>query len=160
MSFIDIILAVLLGYGLFRGLKNGFIIEFASLISFFVGIYLAVKFSSILGDSKTAKVIGFIIILIAVIIGIHLLAKALSKIASAMLLGGFNKVGGAILGTIRMALFIGVILSLFQKVNIKDALISKETETKSLFFNPIIKTSDLMLPILSSWFKDMKTSVE
>lgn len=160
MSFIDIILAVLLGYGLFRGLKNGFIIEFASLISFFVGIYLAVKFSSILGDSKTAKVIGFIIILITVIIGINLLAKALSKIASAMLLGGFNKVGGAILGTIRMALFIGVILSLFQKVNIKDALISKETETKSLFFNPIVKTSDFMLPILSSLFKDMKTSIE
>ena len=160
MSFIDIILAVLLGYGLFRGLKNGFIIEFASLISFFVGIYLAVKFSSILGDSKTAKVIGFIIVLIAVIIGINLLAKALSKIASAMLLGGFNKVGGAILGTIRMALFIGVILSLFQKVNIKDALISKESETKSLFFNPIVKTSDFMLPILSHWFKDMKTSVE
>lgn len=160
MSFIDIILAVLLGYGLFRGLKNGFIIEFASLISFFVGIYLAVKFSSILGDSKTAKVIGFIIILITVIIGINLLAKALSKIASAILLGGFNKVGGAILGTIRMALFIGVILSLFQKVNIKDALISKETETKSLFFNLIVKTSDFMLPILSHWFKDMKTSVE
>jgi membrane protein required for colicin V production len=156
MSFIDIILAVLLGYGLFRGLKNGFIIEFASLISFFVGIYLAVKFSSILGDSKTAKVIGFIIILIAVIIGIHLLAKALSKIASAMLLGGFNKVGGAILGTIRMALFIGVILSLFQKVNIKDVLISKETETKSLFFNPIVKTSDFMLPVLSSWFSNLK----
>jgi membrane protein required for colicin V production len=156
MSFIDIILAVLLGYGLFRGLKNGFIIEFASLISFFVGIYLAVKFSSILGDSKTAKVIGFIIILIAVIIGIHLLAKALSKIASAMLLGGFNKVGGAILGTIRMALFIGVILSLFQKVNIKDLLISKETETKSLFFNPIVKTSDFMLPILSSWVSNLK----
>jgi membrane protein required for colicin V production len=156
MSFIDIILAVLLGYGLFRGLKNGFIIEFASLISFFVGIYLAVKFSSILGDSKTAKVIGFIIILIAVIIGIHLLAKALSKIASAMLLGGFNKVGGAILGTIRMALFIGVILSLFQKVNIKDVLISKETETKSLFFNPIVKTSDFMLPILSSWVSNLK----
>ena len=64
MIFIDIILGALLVYGLIRGLKNGLIIEFASFIYLFLGIYLAVKFSSILGDSKTAKVIGFIIILV------------------------------------------------------------------------------------------------
>lgn len=156
MIFIDIILGALLVYGLIRGLKNGLIIEFASLISLFLGIYLAVKFSSILGDSKTAKVIGFIIVLILVLIGIQLLAKALSKIVSAMLLGGFNKIGGAILGTIRMALFLGVVLSLFQKVNQNNDLVSKETETKSLFFKPIYKTSEFMLPVLSSWFSHLK----
>ena len=122
----------------------------------FLGIYLAVKFSSILGDSKTAKVIGFIIILVLVLIGIQLLAKALSKIVNAMLLGGFNKIGGAILGTIRMALFLGVLLSLFQKVNVNNELVSKETESKSWLFNPIYKTSDFMLPVLSSWFSHLK----
>jgi membrane protein required for colicin V production len=156
MIFIDIILGALLVYGLIRGLKNGLIIEFASLISLFLGIYLAVKFSSILGDSKTAKVIGFIIILVLVLIGIQLLAKALSKIVNAMLLGGFNKIGGAILGTLRMALFLGVLLSLFQKVNVNNELVSKETETKSWLFNPIYKTSDFMLPVLSSWFSHLK----
>lgn len=156
MIFIDIILGALLVYGLIRGLKNGLIIEFASLISLFLGIYLAVKFSSILGDSKTAKVIGFIIILVLVLIGIQLLAKALSKIVNAMLLGGFNKIGGAILGTIRMALFLGVLLSLFQKVNVNNELVSKETESKSWLFNQIYKTSDFMLPVLSSWFSHLK----
>lgn len=156
MIFIDIILGALLVYGLIRGLKNGLIIEFASLISLFLGIYLAVKFSSIFGDSKTAKVIGFIIILVLVLIGIQLLAKALSKIVNAMLLGGFNKIGGAILGTIRMALFLGVLLSLFQKVNVNNELVSKETESKSWLFNPIYKTSDFMLPVLSSWFSHLK----
>ena len=64
MGFIDIVLGALLVFGLIRGLRNGLIVEFASLISFFVGVYLAVKFSSVLGDSKTAKVTAFIIILI------------------------------------------------------------------------------------------------
>ncbi|MFZ4105242.1 CvpA family protein [Flavobacterium sp.] len=159
MGFIDIVLGALLVFGLIRGLRNGLIVEFASLISFFLGIYLAVKFSSVFGESKTAKVTAFIIILIAVIIGIHLVAKALSKIANAMLLGGLNKIGGAIFGTLRTALFLGVILSLFQKVNRNDTLVSKETETKSLFFNPILKTSELMLPVLSSWFTNMKKKV-
>ncbi len=155
MSFIDIILGGLLVFGLIRGLRNGLIIEFASLISFFVGIYIAVKFSSLLGDSKTAKVTAFIIILIIVILGIRLLAKLLSKIASTLFLGWLNKLGGAVFATIRMALFLGVILSLFQKVNINNALISKEAQKKSFFFNPVLKTSEFMLPVLTDWFKDL-----
>jgi membrane protein required for colicin V production len=155
MNFIDILLGAFLVFGLIRGLKNGLIIEFASLISFFVGIYIAVKFSSIFGDSKTAKITAFLTLLIAVIFGIHFLAKTLSKIAGAMFLGSLNKIGGAVFGTLRAVLFLGVILSLFQKANINNSLISKETEKKSLFFYPVLKTSEFMLPVLNDWFNDL-----
>lgn len=159
MSFLDIILGAFLVFGLIRGLRNGLIIEFASLISFIVGIYIAVKFSYLLGDSKTGKVIAFVIVLILVVFGIRLLAKMLSKIASTLFLGWLNKLGGAIFATLRTALFLGVILSLLQKVNINNALISKETQEKSLFFNPILKTSQFMLPVLTDWFNDWKKKV-
>jgi len=155
MNFIDILLVTFLVFGFIRGLKNGLIIELTSLISFFVGIYIAVKFSSILGDSKMVKVTAFVIILMLVILGIRLLAKVLSKIASSLFLGWLNTLGGAIFAIIRMALFLGVILCLFQKVNIDNAIISKETQKKSLFFNPILKTSEFMLPVLNDWFKDL-----
>lgn len=155
MGFIDIVLGVFLVLGLIKGLRNGLIVEFASFISFFVGIYIAVKFSSLLGDSKTAKVTAFIIILILVMIGIYLLAKVLSKIASSLFLGGVNKIGGAFFAVLKTILFLGVILSLFQKVNINNALISKKTQENSLLFNPILKTSEFMLPVLNDWFKNL-----
>ena len=155
MNFIDILLGAFLVFGLIRGLKNGLIIEFASLISFFVGIYIAVKFSTILGDSKTAKIMAFVIILIVVLVGIHFLAKVLSKVAKALFLGWLNRLGGAFLAVIRTILFLGVVLSLFQKVNINNTLISKKTQDQSLFFNPILKTSEFMLPVLNDWFKDL-----
>ena len=155
MNFIDILLGTFLVFGFIRGLKNGLIIELASLISFFVGIYIAVKFSSILGDSKMVKVTAFVIILMLVILGIRLLAKVLSKIASSLFLGWLNTLGGAIFAIIRMALFLGVVICLFQKVNINNSLISKEKENKSLFFNPVLKTTEFMLPVLNDWFKDL-----
>lgn len=155
MGFIDIVLGVFLVLGLIKGLRNGLIVEFASFISFFVGIYIAVKFSSLLGDSKTAKVTAFIIILILVMIGICLLAKVLSKIASSLFLGGVNKIGGAFFAVLKTILFLGVILSLFQKVNINNTLISKKTQENSLLFNPILKTSEFMLPVLNDWFKNL-----
>ena len=160
MSYIDIFLGVLLGFGIFKGIKNGLIVEFASLVSFFVGIYIAVKFSSVvgsfIGDSKSSKVLAFVVTFILVLVGIHLLAKVFSKIASALFLGLINTIGGGIFGALKTALILGVILSLFLKVNINDTIISKETQESSLFFNPILKTSEFMLPVLSEWFVNLK----
>jgi membrane protein required for colicin V production len=163
MDIIDIIFAVLLGLSAFRGLKNGLFVELASLVSFFIGIYIAVKFSYVvggfIGDSKTAKITAFIITLIIVIVAIHLLAKVFSKIADFVFLGWLNKLGGAVFALLKTVLLLGIVLSLFQKVNIDNALISKETQEKSLFFNPILKTSEIMLPVLTDWFNDLKSSV-
>jgi membrane protein required for colicin V production len=163
MDIIDIVFAVLLGFSAFRGLRNGLFVELASLVSFFIGIYIAVKFSylvgGIIGESKTAKVAAFVITLIIVVVAIHLLAKVFSKIADFVFLGWLNKLGGAVFAVLKTILLLGIVLSLFQKVNIDNALISKETQDKSLFFTPILKTSEIMLPVLTDWFNDLKSSV-
>jgi membrane protein required for colicin V production len=163
MGIIDIVFAALLGFAAFKGIKNGLFVEIASLISFFVGIYIAVKFSYLvggfIGDSKSAKVAAFIITLIIVVVAIHLLAKVFSGIASFVFLGWLNKLGGAVFAVLKTVLLIGIVLSLFQKVNIDNALISKETQDKSLFFNPILKTSEVLLPVLTDWFTDLKEKV-
>lgn len=163
MSYIDIILGSLLVFGLIRGVKNGLFVELASLISFFIGVYIAVKFSYLvggfIGDSKSAKVFAFVITLIAVVVGIHLLAKLFSKIATFVFLGWLNRLGGAVFATLKTILFLGIILSLFQKVNIDDAIISKETQKNSIFFNPVMKTSEILLPVLTDWFTDLKEKV-
>jgi membrane protein required for colicin V production len=163
MDFIDIVFAVFLGLAAFKGIRNGLFVEIASLISFFIGIYIAVKFSYLvgdfIGDSKTAKIIAFIVTLIIVVVAIHLLAKVFSKIADFVFLGWLNKLGGAVFAVLKTVLLLGIVLNLFQKVNIHNALISKETQEKSLFFNPILQTSEVLLPVLTDWFKDLKSSV-
>ena len=164
MGFIDIFLGAFLAYGVFKGFKNGLIVELASLLSLYIGIYVAVKFSSVVGNalgdtlstSKTGKVIAFVLTFLAVVVGIHYLAKALSKIASSVFLGWLNKMGGVVFGLLKTVLIVGIVLSMFQKVNYKNALVSKETQDKSLFFHPILKTSDFCLPIVSKWFDSLK----
>lgn len=165
MASIDIVLGIFLLYGLYKGLKNGLFIELASLISFFIGIYVAVKFSYSIanafgdGTSKSIKIFAFVVTLIVVIVGIHFLAKLLSRFASLVFLGWLNKLGGAFFAVIKMMLLLGVVLGLLQKVNFDNALISKETQEKSLFFNPILKTSEFLLPVLTDWFKELRAKV-
>jgi membrane protein required for colicin V production len=165
MSFLDIVLGALLLFALIRGIRNGLFVELASLLSFFIGIYVAIKFSYIVGNalgdsvtspSKTAKIIAFVLTLILVMVAIHFLAKVFSKIASFVFLGWLNKLGGAVFAILKTILFLGIVLSLLQKINIDNALISKETQEKSWFYNPILKTSDILMPFLTDWFEDLK----
>jgi membrane protein required for colicin V production len=165
MSFIDIVISVLLVFGFYKGFKNGLFVELATLIAFFVGMFIAIKFSYIASgileqnvswSPKTIQVFAFVLTLGLVILGIHLLAKLLSGIASLAFLGWANTLVGGIFGALKTALLIGVFLNLFQKVNINKMLISKETQESSLFFNPCMKTSEVLLPLLSEWFSDLK----
>jgi membrane protein required for colicin V production len=165
MGFIDIIIGALLVFGFYKGFKNGLFVELASLVAFFVGIFIAIKFSYIVAglfeknvswSPKTVQVFSFIITLGIVIVVIHLAAKALSGLANFAFLGWANTLGGGLFGALKTALFIGIILNLFQKVNINDMLVSKETQESSLFFTPCMKTSETLLPVLGDWFTDLK----
>jgi membrane protein required for colicin V production len=165
MSFLDIVLGGLLLFGLIQGIRNGLFVELASLLSFFVGIYIAIKFSDYVGyflgsSSKSGKIIAFVITLILVMVAIHLLAKVFSKIANFVFLGWLNKLGGAIFSVLKTTLLLGIVLILLLKVNLDNVLISKETQEKSLFFNPIVKTTALFFPFLTDWFTNLKSKTE
>lgn len=167
MGFIDIILAAFLVFGLVKGLRNGLFVELASLLSLFLGIYIAIKFSymarSAVGSvvswsPKTVQVTAFVLTLVLVVIAIHLLAKFLTGVASFAFVGWLNTLGGGLFAVIKTALLLGIVLSLFQKVNLNNMLISKTTQEKSLLFNPLLKTSEVLLPVLTDWLQDVRKS--
>ncbi len=87
MSLFDIIFGVILCYSLYKGFKNGLFVEIASFISLLLGIYLAIKFSSLMKgiitphvswNPNTIQITAFILTFILVVIGVYLLAKFLN----------------------------------------------------------------------------------
>lgn len=161
MTFLDIILFCFLVWGVINGLRKGLFVELASLVSLLLGIYIAIKFSGVVGrffdgslpeDPKTAAITAFIITFIAVVVGITLLAKVLTKIADFSGLGLLNRVLGGFFGLLRMILLLSVLLMFFTKINFNNTFASKETLDKSMFFNPILKVSNMIFPTLKEWF--------
>jgi membrane protein required for colicin V production len=168
MSFLDIVLGAFLGYAIYKGIKNGIFVEFASLLSLIVGIYAAIKFSYIVRSiiakmvswsPATVQIVSFVITLVLIVIAVNLLGSFFTKLFSLAHLGWLNKLGGAIFSVLKTAVLLGVVLSLLLKLNFHDVLISKETQESSYFFKPILKTSEILLPVLTEWFKDVKAFV-
>lgn len=168
MEFIDLLLGGLLVYGFIRGIWNGFFVEFASLVSLLIGIWAALKFSHLMRtiiethvswNPKTIQVIAFALTFIAVVVGISLLAKVLTKVVSFAGLGLFNKLLGGFFGILKMILIISVMLNVFVKLNSENTLLSEDTANESIFYNPIRKTAAFIYPSLEEWFEQAKQKI-
>jgi membrane protein required for colicin V production len=161
MIWIDYILLAFMAMGLIRGIRNGFFIELAGLISLLFGVYLAIQFSYIANhilaravswNPKIIQIIAFVLTLIVVLVGAALLAKLFTTIARVAQLGVINKIGGGILGTVKLIVVLSLGLSLFAKLNFSNAFLSKQTIDKSYLYTPVEAVSKTIYPKLQEVF--------
>jgi len=146
MSFVDIILGLLLSYGLYKGFKNGIFVELASLVALIAGIFGAIHFSYIAGnyigqrvnwDERTISITAFIITFIAIVILVKYVGRLLTKIADFAMLGLINKIAGALFGGLKIAVILGAVLIFFERINSSVELVKNETVQNSKLYAPI-----------------------
>lgn len=146
VSFLDIILGLLLLWGLWKGLRNGLFVEIASIIALIAGIYGAIHFSYFAGDylsqnwdwnERYMNIAAFVITFIAIVFIVHIAAKLLTKIANFAMLGLLNKIAGGIFGVVKVAVILGALLVFFERVNAKAGLFKNETMQGSVLYEPI-----------------------
>jgi membrane protein required for colicin V production len=165
MGFLDIVLGGLLAFSLFKGFKNGLFIELASLVSLIVGIYIALKFSSVIQEilsgfvswnPRTIQVTAFIFLFIAIVAAIYFLGKILTSIANFAQIGLVNNLGGGFFRVLKTVMIISIFLSVFEKINFNNTFAEKETLDNSLFYNPIQKTASFIFPQIEKWYTGFK----
>ncbi|MEN8797955.1 MAG: CvpA family protein [Flavobacteriaceae bacterium] len=146
MGFLDIILAMLLAYGLYKGLKNGFFVEIASLVALIAGLFGAIHFSYITGEylaeyldweEQYIALFAFIATFVIIVILIHMVGKFLSKVTDFTLLGILNKIAGGIFGALKTAVIVGALLIYFDKMNNSANIVKPETIGSSILYTPL-----------------------
>ena len=122
MSWLDIAIIGIIGIASFIGLKNGIIKTVLTLAGVIVGVILAGCFYVSLAERLTfipqetlARVLAFVIILTVVVVIASITAGVLKWLASIVLLGWVNRLGGALLGLMMGAVFCGALLAIWTK---------------------------------------------
>lgn len=146
MNFLDIILGLLLIWGLFKGLSNGLFVEVASIIALVAGLYGAIHFSYITGDYLSnnmqwdkgyIKITAFIITFILIVLAVSFAGKFLTKIADFAMLGILNKIAGGLFGALKVAVILGALLIFMGRSNRNLGLIKQETLESSKLYEPV-----------------------
>ncbi|QMV20460.1 CvpA family protein [Granulicella sp. 5B5] len=118
MNPLDWLLAAVLVWSVLRAFMRGFVREAFALAGLITGFLIACwnyralawHFRTFAANPALRGLIAFLLILFAVVILAALLGKLLSRTASAVGLGFFDRLGGALFGLLRGALFAVVLL--------------------------------------------------
>ncbi|MEL7270081.1 MAG: CvpA family protein [Bacteroidota bacterium] len=146
MSFLDIVLGVLLIWGLYKGLRNGLFVEIASLVALIAGLYGAIRFSYVTANylnetwnwsGNQAKIASFLITFFIIVVLVHFAGKFLTKIANFAMLGWLNTIAGGVFGALRVAVILGALLVFFDRLDAQFNIVGEETRESSILYAPV-----------------------
>ena len=155
MGVVDIVLSVVILFGLVRGFMKGLFVEVASLVALVAGVYGAIHFSDFAAqylqsktewDEKTISITAFAITFVVIVLCIGLAGKALTKLADFAALGIVNKLAGGVFGALKMALILSILLMVFDKMNSTITFIDEENMDDSILYKPVKTLVPMIFP--------------
>lgn len=164
MNYIDIILCIPLVWSLYKGFTKGLITEAASLVAFGLGVWGGIHFSELCAaklsgwfnrHSEYLPVISFALVFLLIVLLVYFIAKLVQRMVEGMALSAFNKIGGAVFGSLKFALIMSVLIFVIDAVEKSYPVVSFEAKKASLLYEPISKIAPLLIPTL----KDSKIGV-
>lgn len=149
MNVLDIIIIVIMLWAVISGLRQGIIAKAFGLAGIILGVWLAFRFSSKLGEwlgfslSNTAAFVILIVVAILVMIVVGRVAKHIMKLTG---LGFIDRLGGAVISLAEYALLTGLLLGLFENINSRTGWVEKEKTDSSVLSAPITRFSEMVFP--------------
>ncbi len=155
MNTVDIVIAVILLFGLVKGFMKGLFIEITSLVGLVLGVYGAMYFSHFLSDILKSSVswdvsmiqiVAFAGTFLIILLALVFLGKMLTKIAETAALGVFNKILGAIFGVLKYALILSIVFLVYDKINSSIKFLDKKKAKQSILYEPVKNLAPTIFP--------------
>lgn len=158
MTSVDIICGILLLYGVWRGWSKGVIVQLSGIIGLLLGGYLAWHYSEPVGrwigaEDMLGQVAGFLIIFIVIVALLAILGRMLRGMFRFAGLGIFDHLGGLLLGGIKVALLLYVLINTYESANQVRHWTSNKGIEQSFLYKPIKEVGELAFPYLQE-FRD------
>jgi len=148
MHNLDLFLLIPIVFGFIFGLFKGLVKELASLAAIVIGIYGAKLFAPMVSgflihkfdfSTKTAQPLSYLLLFIAIAVGLLFIASMLDKMVDSMSLGGLNKFLGGLFGALKYALIVSVLLNVFDSLDSRFSIIKQKTKEESIGYKPLLK---------------------
>jgi membrane protein required for colicin V production len=118
MNVFDIVVVVILAYGLIRGLFRGLVKELSSIIGVLGGFLAAYSFygmvagylHGLVSSPSYRNLLAFLIIFCAVVVVVNVLALIIKYLLKIVFLGWLDRLGGVVFGFIKGGLIAAVLL--------------------------------------------------
>lgn len=127
MSKVDIVLVIILIVGAIAGYKKGFLSELFTLLGIVLGVLAGFKLMGVAMlmldehydiNEQVLPYVAFGVVFLIVVLGVSLLGKVFKSSLEKTVLGSADKIMGGLLGILKMAFMLSVLIWLFSALNI------------------------------------------
>ncbi|MFV0471940.1 MAG: CvpA family protein [Paludibacteraceae bacterium] len=148
MNSFDLFIFLPVALGLIVGFFKGFVKELVSFTAIIAALlaaemfvfWVAVWVSDFLNVSeKTGKTVAYLLIFTVVLIAMFVLSKFIQALIKRINLGWLNSLAGGILGALKYALIISVMMNVFDALDSRFQFAKKEKKEESVGYYPILK---------------------
>ncbi|MBK6267036.1 CvpA family protein [Marivirga sp. S37H4] len=157
MKTLDILLLIPLIFGAYLGFRKGLLLEIVSLVAFvlaIVGAFKLLDFGIELLQPYFEKwdtalpIISFIVLFIAILLIVNLIGKIVKKVLDMTLLGGLDNFAGAVLGLLKWAFGVSLVLWMAESV---DVSISAEMAEGTYIYPTVASFAPFVLDLFSAY---------
>ena len=157
MNILDIIILVCFLPGIIKGISKGFLEQAISLVGMVLSVWCAFKLRGIVCEwiapylemSETIlNIVAFALILLGVSLLALLVAKLLTKVMELVMLGWLNRLLGALTACLVTLVVLGVVIVMFDTVNVKFSLVDSPVLNESVLYKWIKDLAYLAFPYL------------
>ena len=159
MAILDIILLVCFVPAIVVGISKGFIKQLVDLVAIIAGAWAAFHFSQMAcdwlqtkctADPKLLYIICFAVIVVLTVLILNLIGQAICKVVNIASLGWFNRVLGLIFGIFKVALILGLLITIFEGLNEKWELVQPDKFDNAVVYGWIKDFADKVFPFLKN----------
>ncbi|MEM6336358.1 MAG: CvpA family protein [Bacteroidota bacterium] len=142
MNYLDFLIVCIVGLGVLLGVRKGGVKEAAGILGTVFAFVMAMQLmkpvgiiiAASLGLSATvAPVMGFVVVFLAVTLGVGLLARLVESVLGAIKLGFLNTALGGVFGGLKAALGLSVLMLFFGEINVP----SETDRSRSELYGPV-----------------------
>lgn len=149
MSGLDVAIGLVLAFGLWRGVRSGALMQVVGTAGWLVGFLVATALMGPVGElvadslgvsPRTGPVLGFVVVLGAVLAGLTAVAHVMKKTLEAIKLGALDTVAGGALGALRAGFGLSVLLLATSYAPLPGGpplLVSAEERAESVLYDPV-----------------------
>ena len=157
MVWLDIVLLAPIIWGAYIGFKKGLIAQVLGLVGIALGVWLGTQHPEyvhiILKDKIQEKYLSigsFIVLFLAVVIAVAIIIKLLEKLVNLIQLKFLNKIGGLILGIVKVLLFLIIGTFIIESWDTENIIIKKPVKESSVLYPILNQSAILILPNIKS----------
>jgi membrane protein required for colicin V production len=165
MDWLDWVLLLAVGAAAIRGFFRGFVVEVCTLLAWMLGIWAAIHLSGRVGAwaglGADRQMLAFGITFLIVLVGVHFLARAITKAIDLAQLSLPNKVMGVVFGAVRSAFVLSVVLNVLHASPAASGKLDEASEGSALY-GPVRSFAPLIIPALkqTKWVDRLMDDVQ